>query len=79
MKKIIFLFAFGLAATFSFAQSPNKMSYQAVIRNASNNLVASSAIGMQISILQGTPTGTAFYVETQSPISNANAQYSSVK
>lgn len=72
MKKIFFLFAVSLFGTFVFAQSPNRMSYQAVIRNASNNLVTSSPIGMQISILQGSPTGTAFYVETQTPISNAN-------
>jgi len=55
-----------------FAQSPQKMSYQAVIRNASNNLVASTAIGMQISILQGSSSGTAVYVETQTPTTNAN-------
>jgi len=55
-----------------FAQTPQKMSYQAVVRNASNNLVASTAIGMQISILQGSSSGTAVYVETQTPTTNAN-------
>ena len=48
------------------------MSYQAVIRNASNALVVSTQIGMQISILQGSATGTAVYVETQTPTTNAN-------
>ena len=56
----------------SSAQSPEKMSYQAVVRDGSNNLVSSSAVGMQISILQGSSSGTAVYVETQVPISNAN-------
>jgi uncharacterized protein (TIGR02145 family) len=51
---------------------PQKMSYQAVIRNASNALVVSTQIGMQISILQGSATGTAVYVETQTPTTNAN-------
>ncbi|MFN5831010.1 MAG: DUF1566 domain-containing protein, partial [Bacteroidota bacterium] len=55
-----------------FAQSPNKMSYQAVIRNASNVLVTNQAIGMRISILQTSPSGTAVYVETQSTTTNAN-------
>ena len=55
-----------------FAQVPNKMSYQAVVRDGSNNLVTSSAVGMQISILQGSASGTAIYVETQTPTSNAN-------
>ena len=55
-----------------FAQAPNKMSYQAVIRNSSNVLVTNSAIGMRISILQTSATGAAVYVETQIPTTNAN-------
>lgn len=55
-----------------FAQVPEKMSYQAVIRNASNNLVTSTAVAMQISILRGSTSGTAVYVETQTPTTNAN-------
>ncbi|MBE9575346.1 C1q-like domain-containing protein [Flavobacterium proteolyticum] len=56
----------------AFAQAPEKMSYQAVVRNTTNNLVFNQPVGMQISILQGSATGTAVYVETQTPISNAN-------
>ena len=56
----------------AFAQAPEKMSYQAVVRNTTNNLVVSQSVGMQISILQGSATGTAVYVETQTPTSNAN-------
>lgn len=54
------------------AQSPEKMSYQAVIRNNNNELVASSNIGMQISILQGSVSGEAVYVEQQFPTTNIN-------
>jgi len=61
-----------LIVSSTFAQAPQKMSYQAVIRNTSNVLVTSTAVGMQISILQGSPTGTAVYVETQTPLTNAN-------
>jgi hypothetical protein len=72
MKKIYSIIA-GLLMTASvFAQAPQKMSYQAVIRNASNALVTNQAVDMQVSILQGSPTGTAVYVETQTPTSNAN-------
>ena len=53
-------------------QVPEKMSYQAIVRNTTNNLVTNQPVGMQISILQGSATGTAVYVETQTPISNAN-------
>lgn len=55
-----------------WAQSPDKMSYQAVIRDASSNLITNQAVGMQISILQGSASGTAVYVETQTPSTNAN-------
>jgi hypothetical protein len=54
------------------AQAPQSMSYQAVIRNSSNALVASTQVGMKISILQATSTGTAVYVETQTPTTDAN-------
>jgi hypothetical protein len=72
MKKIYSILA-GLLLTASvFAQAPQKMSYQAVIRNSSNALITSTPVGMQISVLQGSLTGTAVYVETQTPSTNAN-------
>src|SRR6056297_1254978 len=55
-----------------WAQSPEKMSYQAVIRDSDDNLVVNTSVGMQISILQGTADGAAVYVETQEPTTNAN-------
>ena len=55
-----------------FAQSPEKMSYQAVVRDANKKLVKNTAIGMQISILQYTASGTALFVETHNPNTNEN-------
>lgn len=72
MKRIIAICAAILMSASLWAQSPEKMSYQAAVRDGSNNLVASTAVGMQISILQGSSSGTAVYVETQTPTSNAN-------
>lgn len=54
------------------AQAPQKMSYQAVIRDNSNALQTSTQVGMKISVLQGSSTGTPVYVETQTPSTNAN-------
>lgn len=72
MKKLFTLFVI-IALTISvLAQSPQKMSYQAVIRNASGELVQNSPVGMRISILQGSATGTPAYVEIQKPTTNAN-------
>ena len=72
MKNLFTLFAAVVLTANVFAQAPQKMSYQAVIRNSSNALVNSTAVGMRISILQATTTGTAVYVETQTPTTNAN-------
>lgn len=76
MKKItnflIILLATMLNSASSFAQVPQKMSYQAVIRDASNALLVTQSVGMQISILQSTPTGTLVYSETQTPTTNTN-------
>jgi trimeric autotransporter adhesin len=55
------------------AQTPQKMSYQAVIRNLSGVLVANQSIGMKISILQGSPTGTLIYQEIYNPNPQTNA------
>ena len=76
MKKVFaFLVAVLLTATI-WAQAPQKMSYNAVIRNANNNLVTNTTVAMKISILQGSVSGTAVYVETQTPITNANGMVS---
>jgi Protein of unknown function (DUF1566) len=72
MIRLLTFLSIILIMTPVFTQSPEKMSYQAVIRNANNNLVTSHSIGMKISILQGTVSGTAIYVETQNPGTNAN-------
>lgn len=72
MKKIITICAVLLMTASLWAQSPEKMSYQAVVRDGNNALVTSTAVGMQISILQGSSSGTAVYVETQTPTSNIN-------
>ncbi len=72
MKKIISICVAILMTASVFAQSPEKMSYQAVVRDGSNNLVSSTAVGMQISILQGSASGTTVYSETQTPTTNTN-------
>lgn len=76
MSSFLLALFFALVSFFismsALAQAPQKMSYQAVIRNPSNVLVVNTTVGMKISILQGTPTGTVVYAETQTPTTNAN-------
>ncbi len=72
MKRIFTILAAVLLTASVFAQTPEKMSYQAVIRNSNDQLVTNTGVGMQISILQGSVSGTAVYVERQFPTTNAN-------
>lgn len=72
MKQIITICAAIITTASVFAQAPNKMSYQAVIRNSSNALVSNQSVGMRISILQDSINGSAVYTETQVPTTNIN-------
>ena len=67
LLSILFLCTLGM-----FAQTPQKMNYQTVVRNSSDIVLANQNVGIQISILQGSAMGTAVYVETQIPTTNAN-------
>lgn len=70
MKKIYTLFVALIIMGCLMAQTPQSFKYQAVARDASGDVLVDQAIGMQISILQGSITGTAVYVETFMPTTN---------
>ena len=71
MKKLFTFLLLLLATTILRAQMPQKMSYQAIIRNGSE-LLKNKQIGMQISILKTTTAGPVVYSETQTPNTNEN-------
>lgn len=58
--------------TSAFAQTPEKVSYQAVIRDAQGALVIDKELDIMMSILEGSELGTAIYGETHSTQTNAN-------
>ncbi|MFN5023817.1 MAG: hypothetical protein ACK5EG_07205, partial [Chitinophagaceae bacterium] len=58
---------------YASAQVPQRMSYQAVIRNANNTLLSQQLIGVRISILQADTAGQPVYVETHYTKTNINA------
>ncbi len=72
MKKVLLGLVVFLLGASALAQAPQKMSYQAIIRNASNIVVASSSVGIKISVVKGSPNGTAVYVERHTKTTNAN-------
>ncbi len=54
------------------AQSPQKLSYQSIVRNAAGKLVQGATVGIRISILQGSSQGTAVYTESHNTSTNNN-------
>ncbi|MCK4631380.1 MAG: hypothetical protein KAT40_08045, partial [Bacteroidales bacterium] len=70
MKKIYTLFLALIITGSLMAQTPLSFKYQAVARDAGGDVVADQAVGMQISILQGSTSGTELYVETFTPTTN---------
>lgn len=56
-----------------WAQSPQKMSYQAVVRDNDNSLVVNRLVGVKMSIVQGTDNGNTVYSELFNPNPETNA------
>ena len=55
----------------SFGQAPESFNYQAVVRNAGNIILNNQAVGLRMTIQQGSIGGTTVYSETFSPTTNA--------
>jgi len=72
IKSVILIFIF-LISQKIMAQSPDLMSYQAVVRNSGNSLVANQSVGVRISILKTSATGTEIFKESFSPNPTTNA------
>jgi microcystin-dependent protein len=71
-RKIFFLFSI-LFFLNGNAQAPNKFSFQAVVRNTSNQLITNQQVGVKISLISVVMgTENAEYVETHTILTNAN-------
>lgn len=72
MKRIFTLLTVSIFSTAIFAQAPEKVSYQAVLRDGSSNLIINQSVGLKVSVLQGSATGTVAFSETHNTSTNAN-------
>lgn len=72
MKHILKFLLLLLTTTHMWAQTPQSLSYQAVMRNSNNELISASAITIRISIVQGSESGNILYQETHNTNTNAN-------
>ena len=71
MKKILLTITGFVVTLLALAQSPNLLNYQGVARNAAGNVLPSQPVGLRLSILSGSPTGTVVYQETRNVTTNA--------
>ena len=72
MKRILLsLVAIATITLSSFGQAPEGFKYQAVVRDAANTILNNQAVGMQMTIQQGSVGGTTVYQETFAPTTNA--------
>jgi hypothetical protein len=71
-KKIILIIGVLFLTISSFAQSPEKMSYQALIRNSADVVLSNKTVNMKISIVQSSLDGTIVYSETKTTDTNIN-------
>ena len=72
MKKLIVsLIAITTISLSSLAQAPEGFKYQAVVRDAANIILDNQAVGMRMTIQQGSIGGTAVYTETFTATTNA--------
>ena len=72
MNRLYMLLTAIFLTSLAWAQAPQKMSYQAVVRDASNGLMINQKVGIKISLLQESVSGDAVYVETHTPTTNDN-------
>ena len=72
MKKFFTMMIMVLTVAVAMAQAPEKFSYQAIVRNASNALVTNASVSVRVSILQGSVTGNLVYMEMHTVPTNAN-------
>ena len=70
MKKLITTALLSLLCIIALAQAPHSFEYQAVVRDASGNILVSQAVGIQITLKQGSPSSTSTYQETFSTTTN---------
>jgi BclB C-terminal domain-containing protein len=72
MKKFTLMLAvFVLAIATTFAQTPQLINYQAVVRNAGGDPVTNQNVALRFSIHNGSTSGTVVYEETQNLSTNA--------
>jgi len=70
MKKLFITVCLLICAISTYAQAPERFSYQSIIRDASDVLVINTNVSIRLSIIEGGATGTVVYSETHNSMTN---------
>ena len=73
MRRFTSIVAALLISVAAFAQAPKGFTYQAVVRDAQNNIVANQTIKVAIAILQGDDLESAHVVYNEEHFAKTNA------
>jgi uncharacterized protein (TIGR02145 family) len=72
LKHILFVIAIVFLPVFLLCQVPEKMNYQAVLRDSDGSLLINRQIKIRFSIIASNTEGSAVYQEIQQPITSSN-------
>ena len=70
--KIVIALYFIFLCVGVFAQGPDKMSYQAVVRNIDGSILSEPPVALKIGIIQGSTNGQRIYEEVHNQVTNEN-------
>lgn len=71
MKKLILVaFTLSFSHIYLYGQAPNKLNYQAIVRDNNGEILADQNVRFRISMLKGNTTGTEVYRETHITTTN---------
>lgn len=76
MKKSIFFIASWVISLVAVGQTPQKINYQAVARDASGAILANRSVSIRFTIRDASTSGTSLFQETHSTTTNQFGQFS---
>ncbi len=78
MKKSLLVLVAVLMSVVAMAQAPQKMTYQAVVRDNDGHLVSNGNVGVRITIVRGSETGAEVYSQTETVRTNDNGLFTTM-
>lgn len=78
MKKCLSALVAVLMSVVAMAQAPQKMTYQAVVRDNNGHLVSNGNVGVRITIVRGSETGAEVYSQTETVRTNDNGLFTTM-